>query len=58
MGKVRTACRMLIVNVEAKRPSLICRQKLDNYIKIVFSHTFISDAHCAFVAIKAYLFTN
>jgi len=58
MGKVRTACRILIANVEAKRPSLICRQKLDNYVKIVFSHTFISYAYRAFDIIKTYLFVN
>jgi hypothetical protein len=33
MGKVRTACRILVVNVEVKRPSLICRHKLDIYVK-------------------------
>jgi len=35
MGKVRNACRILIVNVEVKRPCLICRHKLDSCVKIV-----------------------
>jgi hypothetical protein len=35
MGKVRSAGRILIVNFEVKRPSIICRHKLDNYVKIV-----------------------
>jgi hypothetical protein len=34
MGKVRTACRILVINVEVRRPSLICRHKLDTYVKI------------------------
>jgi hypothetical protein len=37
MGKVRTACRILRVNVDVKRPSPICRHKLDNYVKIIFA---------------------
>jgi hypothetical protein len=36
MGKVRTACRILVVNTELERKSLICRHKLDDFVKIIF----------------------
>jgi hypothetical protein len=36
MVKVRTACRILVVNTEVERKYLICRHKLDNFVKIIF----------------------